>query len=76
MDCGCILYGVTAFRAFMGGDGQVCTFAVYALVPVSFLALLFAAYHGYRSCIVRTYNDPQVLRQATYSNDRLLINLI
>ncbi|XP_043580813.1 uncharacterized protein LOC122566926 isoform X2 [Bombus pyrosoma] len=63
IDCGCILYSTNTFGTFAGGNGNLCKFAVYGLVPTALLNLCLAGYHGYRSYIkelnipVRTYDD-------------------
>lgn len=64
IDCGCILYSINTFGTFTGGNGKLCKFGVYGLVPTALLDLCLAGYHGYRSYVkedlnlpIRTYND-------------------
>ncbi|XP_015122926.1 uncharacterized protein LOC107045247 [Diachasma alloeum] len=70
VDCGCILYGVNSFSTFMGGDVKICHFGVYGLVPAIFMGVILGFYHGYRSCFMRSLDEPKVSRGITYYNNR------
>ncbi|XP_015590217.1 uncharacterized protein LOC107265348 [Cephus cinctus] len=69
LDCGCVLYGINTFGSFMGGDGKVCHFATYALVPSLLIGVCLGAYHGYRSCFTRSMDEPRTIsRSPSYYN--------
>lgn len=56
IDCGCILYSKYTFRTFAGGNGNLCKFGVYGLVPTAILDLCLAVYHGYRGYLRKERN--------------------
>lgn len=74
VDCGCILYGINAFRTFVGGDVRLCQFGSYALIPGILIALCLGGYHGYRCFINKNFDNPRRMTREAYSNDRCLKN--
>lgn len=75
IDCGCILYGTSTFRTFLGGNVKVCHFGAYGLTPIILIAMCFAGFHGYRCCIYKNLDDPkQINRKRTQNEDRNNLN--
>lgn len=75
VNCGCILYGISTFRTFLGGDEKLCHFAAYALAPIIVISLCLGAYHGYRCCIHKNLDEPKrINRGRVYDDDRRNLN--
>lgn len=76
IDCGCILYGTSTFRTFLGGNVKVCHFGAYGLTPIILIAMCFAGFHGYRCCIYKNLDDPkQINRKRTQNEDRQYLRM-